>query len=208
MGHRAQDEEYRCGDWPMTLERIRDWQRAFKGAPSRRVPFGAHAVKYLMYLLEQSSEGSIANNPETERILGGNTDPPDAPWIKRPRTGNEWRHRYDPKPPVIGENANPIPPGATPPDQGSDDYPELEQYYERTHEEGTTLTSQDRADEMQLRRLEQAGEASQREQEDMDLSHLDAPSDVAAKELTALARAEGEAPKRPEPEDGLGDFFS
>ncbi|MFP3434526.1 hypothetical protein SB781_32710, partial [Paraburkholderia sp. SIMBA_061] len=51
-------DRFWCGQWPMTLERIRDWQRAFKGAPSRRVPFGAHAVKYLLHLLEQQAEAN------------------------------------------------------------------------------------------------------------------------------------------------------
>jgi hypothetical protein len=189
----------------MTVERIRDWQRAFKGAPGRRVPFGAHAVKYLLHLLEQHAatcrddyqliEKGIE---DIERALG-NQDPPDAPWIKRPRTGDEWRHRYDPREPVIGENANPIPDGVHPYDQGTDDYPEFEQYAERTHEEGLTLTSQERADEAQLRERER----KKAEEDDMDLSHLDAP----APDIGAAAKEAVEEEVRKQGGGGLDDFF-
>ncbi|MFP3421825.1 hypothetical protein R0K19_20815 [Bacillus sp. SIMBA_161] len=170
----------------MTLERIRDWQRAFKGAPSRRVPFGAHAVKYLLHLLEQQAEANqrgpehvITSGVEGIERVHGNQDPDDAPWITRPRTGQEWRHRFDPKPPVIGQNANPIPPDADPPDQGTDDYPEWEQYQERRHEDAMALTAQERADEHQLREKY----APLNEDELMDLSHLDTPADAAAKAI-------------------------
>jgi hypothetical protein len=188
----------------MTLERIRDWQRAFKGAPSRRVPFGAHAVKYLMHLLEQHAAACrddynlIDDIKDIERAHG-NQDPADAPWIKRPRTGEEWRHRYDPKTPVIGENANPIPDGVNPYDQGTDDYPEFEQYAERTHEEGLTLTSQERADEAQLRKRERKKQA---EEAEMDLSCLDEP----ATDIGAAAREAIEEETREE-SGGLDDFF-
>lgn len=182
-------DDFRCGDWPMTLERIRDWQRAFKGAPSRRVPFGAHAVKYLLHLLEEAED----RVEELERKYG-NSDPPDAPWIKRPRTGDEWRHRYDPKPPTVGENANPIPDGVYPQDQGTDDYPEWEQYEEKRAEKGYPMTVGDRRDERQLREKGNDG---------MDLSHLDTPSAAAARHIEKSVAQE----QRNQKEEELGDFF-
>lgn len=189
-------DRFWCAEWPMTLERIRDWQRAFTGAPSRRVPFGAHAVKYLMHLLEQhaATRQGVADIEQAH----GNQDPEDAPWLLYPRPEGGWRHRYDPKESHVGQNTNPIPYAGVPQDKGTDAYPEWEQYEERRHErENAPLTSQERADEKQLRDAE-------REAED-DLSCLDAPPGDLSGDV-ASAAADEIADRMPET-GSLSRFF-
>lgn len=58
----------------MTIGRIRDYLKAFKGLPSRKVPFQAHAIAWLIEQLENGTP--IGDLPEC---------PPDAPWVTNPR---------------------------------------------------------------------------------------------------------------------------
>ena len=91
------DDKHWCGLWPVTIRRIENFQLAFKGAPSRRVPFGLHAIKYLRAMLDEACRRGGFSIDEIEAAVGMG-DPDDAPWIERPRSDGAWHLRVSGEP--------------------------------------------------------------------------------------------------------------
>jgi hypothetical protein len=81
-----------AGGHPITLARIRDWKRHFDGAPSTRVPFGAHAVKYLLEQIDALEMAMLIQAHEEKVGVG---DSPDHPWIANPTPPGSWNRRIE-----------------------------------------------------------------------------------------------------------------
>lgn len=135
--------KFRIGGQPMTIERIRCWQRRFAGAPDSQVPFGPHATKYLMHLLEAVVE-HFGGDLEALQAMYGNAEPKDGPWASEVPTS--WSDR-------VAACEGRIPYGRDKA-KGTEAHPSFSSYEEYRHEAALPLTSPELETEHRMRAAE------------------------------------------------------